>query len=148
MSDRTAKILATVTAVALGIGGLVFLMSESLSDTVSYYKHVDEVMAAPQDWAGKKMQVHGHVEAGSINARIEGQESIRDFILEAKGKRIRVFHKGPAPDTFKDLAEVVATGDLVQNESGEWELHADELSAKCPSKYEEGRRTKELAAPR
>ena len=32
----------------------------------TYYKHVDEVMVAPEQWYGKKMQLHGFVVDGSI----------------------------------------------------------------------------------
>jgi cytochrome c-type biogenesis protein CcmE len=143
MQSRTLKILLTVAVIG---GGAAFLMAASLDETVSYYKHVEEVMAAPDQWAGKSMQVHGFVEAGSLDERIEQQTTKRTFVLESKGKRIAVRHEGPKPDTFKELAEVVASG-TIANESGEYVLTAHELTAKCPSKYDENQRTRTLTAP-
>jgi cytochrome c-type biogenesis protein CcmE len=144
VNRRALKILLTLAAV--GIPAAILLFS-SLAESAFLYKHVDEVMTAPAGWVGKNLQVHGFVEAGSIEERIEGQVAMRTFVLEHKDQRIRVRHQGPRPDTFKDLAEVVAQGRLVE-ESGQYVLHADELMAKCPSKYEENRRTRDLAGPR
>jgi cytochrome c-type biogenesis protein CcmE len=87
----------------------------------------------------KNLKVHGFVEAGSIDENIVGQTTVRTFVLEYKGERIHVRHKGPKPDTFRDLAEVVAQGKLVAGPSGPV-LEASELMAKCPSKYEAERR--------
>jgi cytochrome c-type biogenesis protein CcmE len=144
MSSRAIKILLTVVIVGGGVGVLLY---SSLEADVSYYKHVEEVMASPDDWAQKPLQVHGFVEPGSIDKRIEGQQQKTDFVLESKGKRLHVSTTAPTPDTFKDNAEVVATGKLLQRDGGEYYLQATELTAKCPSKYEENRRTKNLAGP-
>ena len=91
-------------------------------------------------------KIHGFVEAGTIKEEIVGQKTKRTFILQYEGKRILVKNEGPKPDTFRDLAEVVAKGRLVQD-NGEYVLEANELMAKCPSKYEENQRTKDYAAP-
>ena len=49
------------------VGGAVSLMmSASMSKGSEYYKHVDEVMASPDAFRGKKLQVHGNVVDGSI----------------------------------------------------------------------------------
>lgn len=144
MQSRTMKILLTVAVIGGGVGYLLF---SSLKGDVSYYKRVEQVMAKPDSWTGKPLQVHGFVEAGSVNKRIEGHQQKTDFFLESKGKRLAVTTVAPTPDTFKDLAEVVAKGKLVQQDDGSYLLHADELTAKCPSKYEENRRNKSLAGP-
>jgi cytochrome c-type biogenesis protein CcmE len=81
------------------------------------------------------MKVHGYVEPGSIDERVVDQETIRTFVLENNGKRIRVRNKGPKPDSFKDKSEVVAEGKIIE-ENGEPILVATNLMAKCPSKYE------------
>jgi len=100
-----------------------------------YYKHVNEVTVQPDRWVDKHLKIHGFVEAGSIEEKIIGQTTVRTFVLEFKGERIHVTHKGPKPDTFRDLAEVVAQGKLVETPDGPL-LEATELMAKCPSKYE------------
>ena len=87
------------------------------------------------------MRVHGFVEAGSIDEKIVDQKSVRVFFLESEGARLRVHHEGPKPDTFRDLAEVVAKGKLVKENDG-YVFYATELMAKCPSKYEENKRSR------
>lgn len=129
------KVLLSVAVIAGGGGMLIY---SSLAEA-DYYKHVNEVVLAPDRWVEKNLKVHGFVEPGTINERIEGQATVRDFVLQYEGERIRVQHKGPKPDTFRDLAEVVATGTLIAEADG-LRLRASELTAKCPSKYEEERR--------
>jgi len=134
---KKAKILLSIAVVAVA-GGLLIRSSIAEAD---YYKHVHEVNADPARYTGKRLKVHGFVEAGSIEEKIVGQEVTRSFILEYQGERIRVHHKGPKPDTFRDLAEVVAAGKLIQQPDGEVVVEASELMAKCPSKYEQNKRT-------
>lgn len=131
------KVLLSVAVIAGG-GGMLIYSSMAEAD---YYKHVDEVTAEPDHWVDKHLKIHGFVEPGSIDEKIVGESTVRTFVLEYKGERIHVTHKGPKPDTFRDLAEVVAKGKLVQTEDGPV-LEASELMAKCPSKYEAERRDK------
>jgi cytochrome c-type biogenesis protein CcmE len=119
---------------AVAVGGLGFLVYSSLGHTQPY-RMVDKLMTEPQRFVGKEMRIHGDVEAGSIIETIQDQQMRRTFVVTKGGKRILVRHEGPKPDTFKDLSEVVATGTLKQVGT-EYEFHATELMAKCPSKYE------------
>ena len=136
------KVLLSVAVVAGGGGMLIY---SSLAEA-DYYKHVDEVTLAPDKWVDKSLKVHGFVEAGSIDEKIVGQATVRNFVLEYKGERIRVRHKGPKPDTFRDLAEVVAKGTLLSDADGPV-LEASELMAKCPSKYEAEKRSRPAPGP-
>ncbi len=133
------KVLLSVAVVGGGGGMLVY---SSLAEA-EYYKHVNEVTLEPDRWLDKSLKVHGFVEPGSIEERIEGQSTVRSFILQYEGERIKVRHTGPKPDTFRDLAEVVAKGKLVASSDGPT-VEASELMAKCPSKYEEKKRTREM----
>jgi cytochrome c-type biogenesis protein CcmE len=144
MTSRTIKILLTVAVIGGGAGVLLF---SSLSETMAYYKHVEEVTAAPASFEGKDLQVHGYVAAGSLNKRIEGHVTRTDFVIESGGERIAVTTTAIIPDTFKETGEVVAKGKLVKQSDGSYDLHADEIVAKCPSKYEQNQRTKTLAGP-
>jgi cytochrome c-type biogenesis protein CcmE len=151
------KILLTC---AVGIGGLGFLVYSAFGDT-SHYQMVNQLVQGGFDkWQDKELQIHGYVEAGSIIESVVNQETQRTFILQKEGKKIRVFSKGPKPDTFKDQSEVVATGRLVPAKDVQaaadalcqakpqpgCPLHADaeqtyvfeatDLMAKCPSKYD------------
>lgn len=142
------KIIATILAVA-GAGGI--LIYSSLSDA-QYFVEADEVLKEPTKWLDKSLRVHGFVEAGSIEEEIEGQVTKRKFVLFRKGAQILIHNTGPKPDTFRDESEVVAKGKLVKKSwsyggtSGEYEFQADELMAKCPSKYDADRQKRAEAA--
>jgi cytochrome c-type biogenesis protein CcmE len=136
------KVLLSVAVVGGGGGMLVY---SSLAEA-EYFKHVNEVTMDADHWLDKSLRIHGFVEPGSIEERIEGQATVRTFILEYQGERIKVAHTGPKPDTFRDLAEVVAKGKLVAASDGPV-LEASELTAKCPSKYEENKRKRQVTPP-
>jgi cytochrome c-type biogenesis protein CcmE len=142
------KIIATILAVA-GAGGI--LIYSSLSDA-QYFVEADEVLAEPDKWLDKSLRVHGFVEAGSIEEAIDGQVTKRTFVLFRNGAQILVRNEGPKPDTFRDESEVVAKGRLVAKEwqyagtSGAYEFEADELMAKCPSKYDADRQKRAVSA--
>lgn len=151
MNRSTLGKIALTAAVA--VGGIAFVLRSSAS--AERYFHVEELMAKElPDWTGKELKVHGFVEAGTIVEKIENQETQRTFVLQNKGKKIRVFSSGPKPDTFKDQSEVVATGHLVPaaefrplaqqlgvviDSDMPYVVQASELMAKCPSKYDGAR---------
>ena len=139
--NRTVKIFVSLAFVAAAIAGLVY---SSLGEA-ELFKHVDEVLAKPTRYEGTTLRIHGFVEAGSISEEIRDQNVFRTFILEYEGQRIRVHHSGPKPDTFRDESEVTARGELVKRD-GEYQLDAEDLTAKCPSKYEGNRRPRQARA--
>ena len=141
------KILITVIVV---LGGASFLVYSAVANT-RHYMMVDELMGGDvSQWEKDTIQVHGLVQAGSVVVQPVGKENDYTFVLQKNGKRIRVFFRGLAPDTFNDTAEVVATGKLLpaaELSARAEKLHvpigdvkyvvdSHELSAKCPSKYE------------
>lgn len=149
MQNSTIAKLALTAAVI--VGGVVFF-ARSASTSTQHYKMVDQLMATDlSQWKDKEMKVHGWVVAGTIKEKVVNQETIRTFVLHKDGKKIRVFSKGPKPDTFKDQSEVVATGRIVPaaqmdemakgldmriEDDMQYVVDATELMAKCPSKYE------------
>src|SRR5688572_5646339 len=105
MSHKAAKIGLTSLVLALAFGGMLYT---TLSEGTEYYKHVDEVMANPAEWQGKKLQVHGFAKdvrqkPGTLEYR---------FNVENNGKVILAYYSGIAPDTFQNDAEVVVRGTL------------------------------------
>jgi cytochrome c-type biogenesis protein CcmE len=127
MSHKAAKIGLTSLVLALAFGGLLY---STLSEGTEYYKHVDEVMASPQQWEGKNLQVHGFAKdvrqkPGTLEYR---------FNVENNGKIIQAYYTGIAPDTFKNDSEVVVRGKL--SSDGTFHVVEDGVMAKCPSKYE------------
>ena len=127
MSQKTKKIgvTALVLAVAFGV-----LLSQSLGESLQQYKYVDEVMASPAQWEGKNLKLHGYVKPGTITRKRDTLEY--RFDMQRNGQIVTAYFEGIPPDTFKDDSEVVLTG--VMTGQG---FHATEMTAKCPSKYEE-----------
>jgi len=125
MSHKAAKLGITGTVLALAFGGLLYT---SLGESAEYYKHVDEVLASPQQWQGKKLQLHGF--AHQIGRKRDALEY--QFDVENNGKVIRAYYTGVVPDTFKEGAEVVLKGTLSGDGSS---FQANDVLAKCPSKY-------------
>ena len=128
MSHKAVKVGATTLVLLTAFG---VLMYTTMGESMQYYKYVDEVMVQPEAWHGKKLQVHGYVVPGSRFVKPASLDYT--FDLHRNGKTIKAFYSGVVPDTFKDDAEVVLTGELRPDGS----FHATEMTAKCPSKYEE-----------
>jgi len=66
MKHKAIKIGLTSLVLIMSFGGLLY---STLSEGTEYYKHVDEVMGQPDNWYGKKLQLHGYVVANSIARR-------------------------------------------------------------------------------
>jgi cytochrome c-type biogenesis protein CcmE len=136
MKRSTINILITI---AIALGGVAFLAVQS-SGEVEYYAHVEQVVADPTPWLGKKtIQVHGFAHRVPLQGTIENQTVKRRFELESKGKLIEVVHDGVVPDTFKEEAETVVKGSLTKQPDGTLLLTTvggeQGIMAKCPSKY-------------
>lgn len=140
MAGQTLKILASVAVIG---GAVTYLFVDTLQadpEAFTYFRPADVVIAQPNDYYDKRIRMGGYVEKGSIfqkKGTLEWQFDVRPIDgrithKEAEGKTITVKYTGVVPDTFKDDAEVIVTGELGRNGTFE----AKELLAKCPSKYE------------
>jgi cytochrome c-type biogenesis protein CcmE len=127
MSHKATKVGLTTLVLATAFGIMLYT---TMGESMQYYKYVDEVVGDHTEWSGKTLQVHGYVVPGSIGRKRDALEY--QFDLQRNGKTIRAYYSGIVPDTFKDEAEVVLTGQLTPNG-----FVASEMTAKCPSKYEE-----------
>ena len=129
MSKKTLRV--TLSAVVI-LGAFSLLMAQTVRESAQYYKHVDEVMSSPEQWYGKKLQLHGFVVADSISAR----KSTLDwrFQIQSEGQVVSATYRGVVPDTFKDGSEVVLKGRLGADG---FVVDPGGVVAKCPSKYEE-----------
>jgi cytochrome c-type biogenesis protein CcmE len=138
------KIVLSVVAVTGAVG---FLLSRSMKEGAEYYKHVDEVMAAPDAVRSKRLQVHGNVVNDSIE-QAKGTLQYR-FKIESRPPRppavISATYSGLVPDTFKSGAEVVAKGSL--GPDNVLAVVPDGIMAKCPSKYDAKAGDKVLGDP-
>ena len=123
----------------LALGGLFYT---TLSEGTEYYKHVDEVMRAPDQWYGKRLQLHGFVEKGSILHKPDTLDY--KFKIHSNGAVVPASDSGIVPDTFKSDAEVVVKGTL--GPTG-FAIEPNGVMAKCPSKYEPGKAAPRVASP-
>jgi cytochrome c-type biogenesis protein CcmE len=126
MSSKLARALVTLLIVG---GSLSYLFYTTLSSETEFYKHVDEVMAQPDQWYGKKMKLHGFVVDNTILVNSSTLEY--RFDMQSNGQVIKAAYRGVVPDTFKSGAEVVLGGTLAKDG-----FHATDMTAKCPSKYD------------
>jgi cytochrome c-type biogenesis protein CcmE len=126
MKHKALKLTLTTLVLALAFGGLFYA---TLGEATEYYKHVDEVMAQPDAWYGKKLQLHGF--AKSVMRKPNSLEY--RFEVESNGQTVTATYKGVVPDTFKNDAEVVLKGTL--SHEG-FAVAPNGVMAKCPSKYE------------
>jgi cytochrome c-type biogenesis protein CcmE len=135
MKHRSIKIAVTAVVLTLAFSGLLW---STLQEGAEYFKHVDEVMVAPEQWEGKRINLHGFVVSDSILVNTNAQAPIYKFKVQHNGRVVDATYTGVVPDTFKDTpgmeAEVVLKGRLTPDG-----FHTDPngITAKCPSKYEE-----------
>jgi cytochrome c-type biogenesis protein CcmE len=126
MKHKAVKVGLTTIVLAIAFGGLMF---SSLEESSEYYKHVDEVMSQPDQWYGKKLQLHGF--AKQVTRKPNSHEY--RFQVESNGEIVTATYKGVVPDTFKNDAEVVLKG--TRSPAG-FSVAPNGVMAKCPSKYE------------
>jgi cytochrome c-type biogenesis protein CcmE len=131
MKARTIKIAVSAGVLVLALSGLMYT---TLSEGTEYYKHVDEVMADPAAWQGKRLQLHGFVVDKSIMQKPNTLEYI--FTVQSNGMSVPARYTGVVPDTFKDGSEVVLKGQLGPHG---FMVDRNGVMAKCPSKYEANR---------
>jgi cytochrome c-type biogenesis protein CcmE len=100
-----------------------------------YFYEVDEALDQKADEVvGRMVRIKGNVVEGTWTQRM-APHTINEFRIEkigALGRSIAIYYPRPIPDVFKEGGEVVVTGSFDKNQV----LRADEVTAKCPSKYE------------
>ena len=128
MKNKGLKIGLTSLVLTLTFGGLLYT---TMAEGTEYYKHVDEVMAQPDNWYGKKLQLHGFVVPDSIMKKPNSLDYW--FQVQQNGKIVTATYTGVVPDTFKSDSEVVLKGELTAQG---FKVQPNGVMAKCPSKYE------------
>ena len=126
MKHKAVKVGFTSLVLALAFSGLLYT---TMGEATEYYKHVDEVMVQPEQWYGKRLQLHGF--AKDVTRKPSSLEY--RFQVESNGEIVHATYKGVVPDTFKNDAEVVLKGTL--GPEG-FTVAPNGVMAKCPSKYE------------
>ena len=129
MKKKAVRLGLTALVLVGAFGGLLY---STLSEGAEYYKHVDEVMASPQAWQGKPLQLHGF----AADVRKNPTTLEFRFDVQSNGHVVKAFYTGVVPDTFKNGSEVVLKGTL---SADGFHVKPDGVMAKCPSKYDAAR---------
>ena len=115
---------------AIIVATLLALAYVGYTQSKTYYHTISELGTMSGSSLHQRMRVSGDVRAGTITHR----DGRTDFVLEEQGKSLSVSYVGsdPLPDTFKDGAQALVEGRLGPDGS----FVADQVQAKCASKYE------------
>lgn len=130
---------AMVIATLLGWYGYTSLAGEG---SYRYYKTLEEFRTAQPEIGDSPLRLHGYVAIDSIDRDVDNRRVL--FLVQndpphgggtAEGAMPVLFRSLETPDLFKDGAEVVVEGRL-QKQGNETMLVADNVMAKCPSKFQ------------
>ena len=130
---------ATVVAILLGWYGYTNLAGEA---SYRYYATLEEFRAKQSEIGNSPLRLHGYVALESIDRDVENRRV--HFLVQndpphgggtAEGAMPVLFRSLETPDLFKDGAEVVVEGRL-QKHGNATMLVADNVMAKCPSKFQ------------
>jgi cytochrome c-type biogenesis protein CcmE len=107
-----------------------------------YFQSLDECLAAGPAIEGHALRVHGYVASQSIQRDLQGKrvefrvQNDPPHAVGDQGDTLSVVYPSlETPDLFKDGAEVVLEGEM-QRQGTELVFVADNVLAKCPSKFE------------
>ena len=131
------KIGASAAIIVAAVG---YLLQSSMSEQIEYFRPADEVIATMATLKGQKMRMGGKVKKDSIFTKpgtLEYQFEVYPIPgmvkhPDALDKTVTVRFTGVVPDTVKDAAQVIVSGKL----GDDGVFQANDLLAKCPSKYE------------
>lgn len=128
-SVKNLRVALAAVCLIAGIGWLV-LSATSVEGIV--YRNSAEIRRSTD--ASTKFRLTGHVMSESIDRR-PSERFVEFTVIDSDSALMRARYIGVIPDTFKDGAEVVISG--TYDRRGELFI-AQELLAKCPSKYQGG----------
>jgi cytochrome c-type biogenesis protein CcmE len=114
---------------AVIVGSLMWLAVQGTGSAKTYYVTIQELHKLGHDASTRRVRVGGDIQSNSI---VHDGLTVR-FTLIQDTLTLPVVYEGrdPLPDTFKDGAQALAGGRL--DSAGVF--HAQEVQAKCASKY-------------
>ena len=116
-------------AIVVILAAISWLAVSGVRANKSYYVTIQELQAMGPKAYTRHLRVAGNVLPGSI----QHSGTNADFVLVENANKLRVSYEGedPPPDTFKDNAQALAIGTF----GHDGVFHANQLQAKCASKY-------------
>jgi cytochrome c-type biogenesis protein CcmE len=137
-------------AVAIILGTIGWLASTGFRQSKSYYVTIAELGGMGDKAYKSNLRVEGFVKPGSIeqngtNVTFVMNEFESHTAKAGTGRVLKVSYKGsePPPDTFKDDSQALAIGTYGRDGV----FHANELQAKCASKYAPGQPNQPAMTP-
>ncbi|MGH9528303.1 MAG: cytochrome c maturation protein CcmE [Terriglobales bacterium] len=129
MSRQSANYLKFGGATVLIVLSLAYLAYTGVRESKSYYVTIKELRDMGEGAYTKRLRVAGNVQPGSIKRSGTNLQ----FVLTENDKLLPVIYSStePPPDTFKDNAQALAEGSFGRDGV----FHANQLQAKCASKY-------------
>ena len=134
-SSKTVRI---GIAIAVIVGTIGWLAWSGYGDSKQYLVHIPELAGMGDKAYTRHLRVDGFVVPGTIeqngvNVSFVMNEYESHAAKASSGRLLKVSYKGtePPPDTFKDNAQAVAIGSYGRDGI----FHANQLQAKCASKY-------------
>jgi cytochrome c-type biogenesis protein CcmE len=128
-------------AVAIILGTIAWLASSGYKSSKSYYVTIAELNKMGDKAYSNNLRVEGFVQPGSIEQNgTHVTFTLTEFESHSPkagtGRNLTVSYKGsePPPDTFKNDSQALAMGTFGRDGV----FHANELQAKCASKYAPG----------
>jgi cytochrome c-type biogenesis protein CcmE len=127
-SDQKSKYVRFGVAIAVVLISLGYLAWTGVEQSKSYYVTIRELQTLDGRYA-KRLRVAGNVVSGSI----QRQGSRVQFELQEDDLVLPVVYQGAEtpPDTFKDDSQALVEGNFGKDGI----FHANQLQAKCASKY-------------
>lgn len=114
------------------VGAVAIIALSKPSEGVLEYVYVDHLMENTARFEDRVFKVHGTVVEGTVKQKV-GAAGDYTFEIHHEGQKLPIHFTNMLVDTFAEGGEVILTGHL--REDGVFE--SEEMSAKCPSKYEE-----------
>src|SRR2546428_11370182 len=129
MSSQTSKFLKFGSAMIAILLALGYLAYTGVQESKSYYVTIKELRGMGDGAYTKRLRVAGNVQPGSIKRTGTKVE----FLLVEQDLTLPVVYSGTEapPDTFKDNSQALAEGSF----GHDGVFHANQLQAKCASKY-------------
>ena len=134
MTTKKIKFIAGFAVIVASLLTLVVYSSEKMS---LYYLTVSELETRETEFANTRFKLAGKVIPGSIIYR-DGNRRTVEFAIsdlidqDHSSNKRTIRYSGVVPDTFREEADVVLEGKIGPNGI----FVAENMLAKCPSKYE------------
>lgn len=150
--SKGAQITLGAIAITLLIGWYGWTQLGEIT-TFRYYQNLEEFRSADAAMSGKPARLHGYVAKDSIVRDVQARRV--HFAVQSKPPHSAGDAEDPlpilyssleTPDLFKEGAEVVVEGHL-EVEGSRTVFVANNVMAKCPSKFEAGTGLAEAEGP-